>query len=605
MNIQQTPRPKSGFFYNFGQLLDASIPFRRVQLAATFLLTFVGAVAELCTIGAVLPVLAIASKPDRMSSLPLVGPLLTFIAHEFEVGPVIAAALFLTIAAIGATLIRLLLMWASQKFVFGLQQDLSLAVFGRGLRQPYIQYLRQNSSVLISSQQKISVVVGGILTPLMQALTSVVMASFISIFLFILDPRATSVAAASIGITYFLITLYTRAQSRVMSAGLSEVHGARIQMMQETLGGIRDINLDQSQPVFEVRLLEIENNYRRLALIANLLSSAPRLMVEGVAIVLVAVMAGYFSLQPGGVLGALPVLGALALGAQRMLPMIQMIYLGYAQYSLYSGNLTDLVGLLTTPVEDIQAIASVDVRRFAKSIELRDLSFNYGEGRDALTHINLTIPKGARTGFIGKTGSGKSTVVDIIMGLLEPTQGTLRVDDLPIDRSSIGNWKAQIAHVPQAIFLSDATIEANIAFGSRPEDIDRDRVRIAAEHAGLSEFVDTLDAGLLTMVGERGVRLSGGQRQRIGIARALYKRATVLVLDEATSALDDETEAAVMASVADLDRELTVIMIAHRLSTVAHCDRVFRLAAGRIIASGTYAEVTGAMGQSAPLGVEH
>jgi ABC-type bacteriocin/lantibiotic exporter with double-glycine peptidase domain len=247
------------------------------------------------------------------------------------------------LAATGATVVRLALMWVSQKFIYGLQQDLSMAVFARALRQPYIHYLRRNSSELISSQQKIATVVGGILTPVIQAMSAAVMAFTMTVFLFLLNPGAAFIAAASIALTYLAISLYARHKSKTLADGLSAVHAARIQMIQETLGGIRDINLDQSQAVFEARLLKIEDGYRRMVNVATLVSSAPRLLIEGVAIILVAVMAAWFSRQQGGVLAALPVLGALALGAQRMLPMIQVIYLGYSQYSLYSGNIKDLV----------------------------------------------------------------------------------------------------------------------------------------------------------------------------------------------------------------------------------------------------------------------
>ena len=584
------------FLGRFRRLLDAAIPFRRVQLLATLVLTLVGAFAELCTIGAVLPVLAIVANPSAMGSIPVIGPLLTFVATGLDVGPVVAAALFLTAAAIGATCVRLLLTWVSQKFIYGLQQDLSLAIFARALRQPYVHFLRQNSSVLLSSQQQVSIVVGGILTPIMQGLSSFVMAFAMTAFLVLLSPGAAFVAAASISATYLMISLYARSQSKIMSHGLSAVYAARIQTMQETLGGIRDINLDQSQSVFEARLLGIENTFRRMTTVANFISMAPRLVVEGVAIVLVAFMAAWFSLQPGGVLAALPVLGALALGAQRMLPMIQTIYLGYTQYALYSGNIADLVTLLDAPIEDFDRVTGDEVSRFAQDIRLSGVGFNYGEGQDALSDIDLVIPKGARVGFIGRTGSGKSTLVDVIMGLLPPTRGALIVDGEPIEPRSIGNWKAQIAHVPQAIFLSDGSIAANIAFGIDPAEVDPDRVVRAARDAGLGDLLSTLAQGLSTTVGERGLRLSGGQRQRIGIARALYKQATVLVLDEATSALDDETEAAVMESVARLDETLTVILIAHRLSTVAGCDQVYRLAAGRIVDQGSYTKVTGKSG---------
>ena len=588
-----TPPPKIGFVAGLKRLLDAASPRRRLQLGVTLALTLAGAIAELVTIGAVLPVLAVAAQPDSLPNLPVIGPLLSALATRLDVGPVIAAALFLVVAAIGATAIRLMLTWASQKFTYGLQQDLTMEIFGRALRQPYSWYLKQNSSVLISSQNKVGVVIGIIVTPLLQGFTSAVMASFMIVFLFALDPKAALIAAVSVGGTYLGITLFARPRMERMAIGLSSVYEARVRTMQETLGGIRDINLDQSQAVFEERLRRIEDGFRRVASASNLLASAPRLLIEGIAIILVAVLAAWFSLQPGGVIGAIPVLGALALGAQRMLPMIQLIYIGWANYSVYSGTLFDIIALLDAPVERMESMPHDQVQPFRDSIAFEDVRFSYNAGRDVLSDIVLAIRKGERIGFIGKTGSGKSTLVDVLMGLLPPSAGRLLVDGQPITPANIANWKAQIAHVPQVIFLADDSIAANIAFGHPRESVDLARVERAAREAGLGEFLDQLPEGMETTVGERGIRLSGGQRQRIGIARALYKHATVLVLDEATSALDDETEAAVMSAVAGLDQQLTIIIIAHRLSTVASCDRIYRLSAGRIVDQGSYVKVTG------------
>ena len=485
------------------------------------------------------------------------------------------------------------MLWAQQKFTLGLYQDLILRIFARSLRQPYAWYLKQNSSDVLASSQQLSTVVLGVVYPLLQAFSSGLMALAMTAFLIYLDPRAALIAGAVIGTTYFLISGATRRRSTQISEVLAGVHSRRVQTLQETLGGIRDINLDQSQSVFEDRLYQVEDRYRRGMVVANMLSSAPRVLVEGIAIVLIAVMAAWYSRQPGGIIGALPVLGALALGAQRMLPMIQIVYQSWTSYAVYSGTVGHIVDLLHAPVEEMVPLPrEAEIRYFSSSIALQQLRFSYEPGRAALTGLDLAIAKGERIGIIGKTGSGKSTLVDIVMGLLRPSGGVLAVDGDPIGDSNLANWKAQIAHVPQAIFLADATIADNIAFGHLPEGVDQERVLRAARDAGLMEFIADLPAGMATMVGERGMRLSGGQRQRIGIARALYKKASLLILDEATSALDDETEAAVMASVAALDPDLTIILIAHRLSTLAGCDRIYRLESGRIVDQGSYETVT-------------
>ena len=596
----ESPSDRTGIVPQMRALLDSAIPFRRVQLLVTFGLTLLGAFAELVTLGAVLPVLAIAAHPAAMPSFPLIGPLLVRISATIGADPATTAALLLIAAAIASILVRIALLWSQQKLTLGLYQDLTMRIFARSLRQPYSWYLKQNSSDLLASSQKLSTVIFGVVNPLLLAFSSGLMAIAMTAFLIYLDPRAAMIAGAVIGVTYALISGATRRRAANISEVLAGVHSRRMQTMQETLGGIRDINLDQSQPVFEARLLAVEDRYRRVMVVANMLSSAPRILVEGIAIVLIAVMAAWYSRQPGGVIGALPVLGALALGAQRMLPMIQIVYQSWTSYSLYSQTVGDVVNLLRAPVEDMTPLPSeAEIRYFSRSIGLKNLAFSYEPGRAALGGIDLTIAKGERIGIIGKTGSGKSTLVDIVMGLLRPSGGALSVDGEPIGDANLANWKAQIAHVPQAIFLADASIADNIAFGHLPEGVDQERVERSARDAGLTEFLAGLPDGLATTVGERGVRLSGGQRQRIGIARALYKKASLLILDEATSALDDETEAAVMASVEQLGRDLTIVLIAHRLSTLAGCDRIYRLDGGRIIDQGRYDEVTSRLRKSA------
>jgi ATP-binding cassette subfamily B protein len=396
------------------------------------------------------------------------------------------------------------------------------------------------------------------------------------------------------GLIYVVITIATRRLLVAISQRSAAIRTARVKLLQESLGGIRDIILDHSHVVFERKHAGYENEMRRLQILAHFISASPRFVVEGAGIILVALLSIYFSWQPGGILAALPVLGALALGAQRLLPLLQAMYLGWASYSIHAHNLHDVVALLRVSADGARpVIASEAVEPFKTSIELRGLSFGYGDGRLALDSIDLFIGKGERVGLIGKTGSGKSTLVDVLMGLLQPTSGELLIDGVAIGRDTIGQWQAQIAHVPQSIFLSDDSIAANIAFGMQ-DSIDMARVWEAAERADIRSFIEQLPDGMDTKIGERGIRLSGGQRQRLGIARALYRNATVLILDEATSALDDSTEAAVMESVTGLGRDLTMVLIAHRLSTVAGCDTIYRMDGGRIIQKGSYEHVVGA-----------
>jgi ATP-binding cassette subfamily B protein len=311
-------------------------------------------------------------------------------------------------------------------------------------------------------------------------------------------------------------------------------------------------------------------------------------------IVAIAVLAFYFSAEPGGVIAAIPVLGALAIGTQRLLPLLQQTYVAWSSFAGNRQVLDDVVLLMHAPVvSTISRQPNLSVEPFRRDLRLVDVSFQYGNREAALREIDLTIRKGSCVGFVGATGGGKSTLFDIIMALIKPTTGSVSIDGEPLSDANRAAWQAQIAHVPQAIFLSDSSISSNIAFGVADEEIDQARVHQAAKLAHIDAFIEQLPEGYATMVGERGVRLSGGQRQRIGIARALYKEAPVLILDEATSALDDRTEAAIMRSILGMGSGVTLLMIAHRLSTLRECDQVVRLEGGKIAGTGSFSELVG------------
>jgi ATP-binding cassette subfamily B protein len=308
--------------------------------------------------------------------------------------------------------------------------------------------------------------------------------------------------------------------------------------------------------------------------------------------ILIAALAYALSRQAGGVAAALPVLAALALGAQRLLPALQQAYNAWTTISGCEASLRDILELLDQPLPEDVLERIPPPLPFQTSIQFDGVGFRYlADSPLVLSDLNLIIPKGARVGFVGTTGSGKSTTLDILMGLLSPTEGRLLVDGQLISGRRTRSWQQSIAHVPQSIYLADATLAQNIAFGVAWESIDMDRVKRAARQAHIAEFIEEKPEGYGAFVGERGIRLSGGQRQRIGIARALYKQASVLVFDEATSALDNATEQSVMDAIDELNRDLTILMIAHRLTTVRHCDIIVELERGRVVSTGTYEEL--------------
>jgi ATP-binding cassette subfamily B protein len=411
----------------------------------------------------------------------------------------------------------------------------------------------------------------------------------IAVTLVVIDPVLAIVTSTGFAAIYGFITWIAHARLRRNSRHIAHEQTQVIKALQEGLGGIRDVLLDSTQETYCDVYRRADQPLRRAQGHNTFIGHSPRYLVETLGIVVIAVVAYVLSKQMGSMANAVPMLGALALGALRLLPALQQSYSAWATIVGNQASLADVVQLLEQPLPQEISRRGSQRMLFKREIQLSGVRFRYSsDGAWALNDVSLTIPKGARLGIIGRTGSGKSTLVDVVMGLLEPTEGELAVDGERLVAGRVRAWQRNIAHVPQYIYIADSSIAENIAFGVPRDQIDMGQVRRAAQQAHIAEFIESRPEGYEGVAGERGIRLSGGQRQRIGIARALYKRAEVLVLDEATSALDNATEQSVLNAIDDLDRDLTILIIAHRLTTVRHCDRIVELEHGRIVNQGTY-----------------
>lgn len=565
---------------------------RQRQFALLLGLMLLSAFADAVSLGAVIPFLGILTTPDLVFNHPVVADAVQAWGITSADQLVLPLTLGFAVAALTAGAIRLLLLWGNTRLAYASGTDLSLEVYRRTLYQPYRVHVARNSSEVISG---VSIKVAGAVALLLSLLTlvsSVVSLVVIIVVLVLIDPVVAMVAIVGFGASYGLIARIFRRSLYHNSQRIAHEQTQVIKALQEGLGGIRDVLLDGMQSVYCDVYRHANYPLQRAKGNIVFIGQSPRYVMEALGMVLIAALAYGLSRQAGGIATALPVLGALALGAQRLLPALQQGYSAWTTIAGAHASLADVVELLDQPLPAEAQQPAPAPLPFQDAIRFIAVRFRYGsDGPWVLDDFNLTILKGARVGFVGTTGSGKSTSMDLLMGLLMPTEGELLVDGQPISGNRIRAWQRTIAHVPQSIYLADSTLAENIALGVPRDTIDLQRVQQAASQAQISDFIESRAGGYDALVGERGIRLSGGQRQRIGIARALYKQASVLVFDEATSALDNATEQSVMAAIEDLNRDLTVLIIAHRLTTVKHCDTIVVLEHGRVVAQGAYEQL--------------
>ena len=565
---------------------------RRTQFGLLLILIILASFSEIISIGAILPFLAVLTDPARIFQLPAAKPIIHLFGFTNASQLLFPITIGFGLTALIVGTMRLLLLWVNTRISFATGADLSISIYRRTLYQPYAVHVARNSSEIINGiSSKASSITYALLGAL-NLISSLMILAAILITLVSFNPYIALSAFGGFGMIYGLIIRITSKTLLTNGQRIAKESTHVIKSLQEGLGGIRDVLIDGSQVAY-CRIYRNADHPLRVAQGNNaFISSSPRFAMEALGMMLIAALAYVLARQPDGIAKAIPLLGALALGAQRLLPVLQQAYMAYAGIRGSQASFQDALELLDQPVPDYADQPPPKPLPFHNQINLKQISFRYTQQTPfVLKNLNLTITKGSRIGFIGVTGSGKSTLLDMIMGLLQPTEGTLQIDEAPITTGNNRAWQVHIAHVPQAIYLSDSTIEENIAFAVPINKIDRQRVKHAAQQAQIADIIETWPKKYKTYVGERGIRLSGGQRQRIGIARALYKQASVIIFDEATSALDNETEQAVMQSIEALGPDLTILIIAHRLTTLKNCTQIVELGEGGIKRIGTYNEI--------------
>ncbi|CAI8317071.1 MAG: Heterocyst differentiation ATP-binding protein HepA [Cellvibrionales bacterium UBA7375] len=567
---------------------------RRMQIALLFLLMILTTFVELISLGAVLPFLGVLTAPEKVFVSPLAQPLINLFSFTEPEQLLMPLTIIFITSALFAGCMRLLLLLVQTRISQAIGADFSLHIYRTTLYQPYsVHVLRNTSEVIAGVRGKANSLVSHTIFPIMIICSSMMMLLTIMSALVAIEPVVSGSAFVGFAIIYLIFIKVTKNTLALNSQLQTENAIMVLKDLNEGLGSIRDVLLDGTQEIYADIYKKSDLPYRRAEANVQIISNFPRYGVEALGISLIAVLAYLMVRSSGDFVDAIPVLGALAVGAQRLLPVLQQAYANWSMIRGGQASMSDALDLLDQPLPDYAGKPLSSAITFERSITLDNISFRYTENTPWVLHpgINLSIKKGDKIGFIGSTGSGKSTLLDIIMALLQPSVGEFKIDGQVISERNFRSWQALISHVPQAVFLADTSISKNIALGVPADQIDHTRVRHAAEMAKIAKTIESWDLGYDTEVGENGVRLSGGQRQRIGIARALYKKAEVIILDEATSALDNNTEREVMKAIEELSDDLTLIIVAHRLTTLKGCTQIVELTDGRITRKGSYEEI--------------
>jgi len=582
-------------FATYAKILALLTPPEKRQFFLLFLMVLVVGLLEVAGVASILPFLAVVADPAVIDR----NALLSWVFSLSGATDTRSFLLFLGMGVFCVVVFGLLFKALTFHMLFRFTSmriySLSTRLMHGYLGQPYVWFLSRNSAELGKNMlSEVDRVVHTVLVQAMRFMAQGVVIACLVTLLIVAKPEVAFGAAGVLGVAYVLTYLLARRRVRARGVDQLAANAARFKIVNEAFGGVKDVKTLGVEKIYLEQFRGPAERVARAEYYVLSLSEIPRHLLEAVAFggMLLLVLYLLNTTDSGGLTEILPLLGLYAFAGVRLFPASQQLYaaftklrFGGAMLDNLHADLTRVAAAAAAPLPDVAAPMGLRER-----LELRDIRFNYpGAERAALNGLSLSIDANTTVGMVGGSGAGKTTAIDVVLGLLEPQSGALVVDGVVIDEAARRAWRRSIGYVPQQIFLTDDSVAANIAFGVPPAQIDMAAVERAARVAELHGFVTAeLPQGYATLVGERGVRLSGGQRQRIGIARALYHDPDVLVLDEATSALDNLTEKAVMEAVANLGHAKTIILVAHRLSTVRGCDVIFMLEQGRLVAQGSY-----------------
>jgi ATP-binding cassette, subfamily B, bacterial PglK len=577
----------------------------KIQFVGLFFLLLIGAVLETIGVGAIPAFVVLLSDPERVQNYPVVVDTLAALGIT-ETNQMLIAA---TVALMGIFLVKnaylVALEYAKGRFTLNREVTLKDRLFEQYLREPYAYHLDKNTSTLLRNvKSEVGRAISGTLMPLLMIGMEILVLAMIFTLLIVTEPVVTLIAFVGFGGTGYLF--YRLIRERIAAAGREDqdAGGKMIRAVNEGLGGLKDTKVLGREHYFHNTFHRESLRSARAQLYKKLTNAFPRAFLETLCVFGLLIVALLFVIQDRPLQTLIPTLALFGAAAIRMLPSFTRLVSAFPQFRYYKPALDTVHGDLiraqgASGEEDgvtrrpRAAKLAERAHRFHGPIRLEGVHYSYPNSHEsALRGLSLEIPENAMVGFVGPSGAGKTTAVDVILGLLAPDRGRVTVGGVDI-QDGVRDWQHSLGYIPQHIFLTDASVRRNVAFGMADKEIDDERVWRALESAQLAEHIRSLPAGLETVVGERGIRLSGGQRQRIGIARALYHDPPVLVMDEATSAVDNETERGIIAAIEALRGERTIVMIAHRLTTVMRCDQLHLFDAGKIVDAGSYDELVG------------
>ena len=580
----------------FKKLLFLLSPNERRKALMLLFMILIMALLDVIGVASILPFMAVITNPNIIETNSILNNMFQASAAlgvEDNQQFLFALGVLVFVLLIISLIFKAFTTYFQTRFVQMREYSIGKRLVEGYLQQPYSWFLNQNSADLGKTiLSEVAQVISGGIKPLIDLIAKSMITIALIVLLIIANPKLALIISVSLSLVYGFIFFFIRSYLNKIGEKRLKNNQLRFKTVSEAFGAAKEIKVGGLEQTF---INSFSNSAQILAqtqAISSILSQLPRFFLEAIAFGGTMLIILYMMKLTGSFNNILPIISLYVFAGYRLIPALQQIYSSFTRLTFVGPSLNKLYHDMNKlkPVEQNQ---NEGVLKLNKSIVLKNISYDYpNASRTALKDINLIIPVKSTVGLVGTTGSGKTTTVDIILGLLEAQKGTLEIDGKIITKKNLRSWQRSIGYVPQHIYLADDTVEANIAFGTNNKDISQEGVEKAAKIANLHEFIiEELPKKYQTTIGERGVRLSGGQRQRIGIARALYHNPQVLILDEATSALDNQTEKAVMDAVNNLSKNITTILIAHRLKTVENCDIIFKLEKGRLIDQGKFNEI--------------